>query len=194
VNKQTAFFGVVTVVLGAVMTLFLPKRIDESGLAFIRKHEAFASKPYYDQGGKPTIGYGSTYYPDGESVRITDPPITQYEANFILNHTIKEYEFAIHKGVKQSLTQSQYNALTSFCYNVGTSAFERSGLLRVINKDPNSPEVITQFYRWVYVKGKLSRGLLYRREKEIELYFKDPYMFPEREARVSYFRPDTIPI
>lgn len=187
--KRPVIFGIVTVVCAAVMTLFIPLKLNPEGVEFIKKHEAFSAKAYYDQGGVVTIGYGSTKYLDGRPVKITDS-ISQPEAYYLLIHSLDDYEWSVHSNVDKSLTQSQYNALVSFTYNCGVSAFERSNLLKKVNSDPTDPRIIREFYRWIYVKGKVSKGLIKRREAEIELYFKEPYLFPERDFAVSYSRPD----
>jgi lysozyme len=181
-----------TVVIGVVLTFFLPLKVNEQGIEFIRKHEAFASCPYRDQGGKPTIGYGLTYYFDGSPVTMRDKCLTKAEADFHLRRVLREYEWVVHDVVDKSLTQSQYNALVSFSYNVGTAAFERSGLLRRVNNDPTDPLIISEFMKWVYVKGRISKGLRYRRQAEIELYFSEPYLFKDEEPAVSYYRPDNV--
>ena len=51
--------------------------IGDRGLDLIRAFEGFRAEPYLDAVGVPTIGYGSTYYPDGQRVRLTDPPISE---------------------------------------------------------------------------------------------------------------------
>ena len=191
-KKQSFLLAVITLVIGLISVLFLPLKLDESGVDFIKKHEAFASCPYRDQGGKWTIGYGMTHYYDGSAVSGSDDCLGKSEADFHLRRILREYEWTVHDNVEVSLTQAQYNALVSFTYNVGVNAFERSGLLRRVNNDPTDPLIVKEFYKWVYVKGRVSRGLRYRREKEIELYFSQPYLFPEREPVVSYFKPDTL--
>lgn len=193
-NRKSALFGAVTVVIGVVLTFFLPLKMNEDGVEFIRKHEAFAACPYRDQGGVPTIGYGLTHYFDGSPVTMRDKCLTKAEADFHLRRVLREYEWTVHDAVDVSLTQSQYNALVSFTYNVGTASFERSGLLRRVNQNPTDPLIISEFMKWVYVKGRISKGLRYRRQQEIELYFSEPYLFKDEQPAVSYFRPDTIVI
>ena len=188
-NRHTALFGAVCAVVGIVATFFLPLKLDHHGMEFIKKHEAFSDVAYRDQGGVWTIGYGFTYYPDETPVRQGDY-LTRAEADFLFDRLVRKYEYAVHDAVYTSLSQSQYNALVSFAYNVGIDAFYQSSLLKVVNEDPLSPEVQRRFLRWVYVKGKVSRGLIYRRKKEIELYFSDPLIFEEGQPVVSYYKPD----
>lgn len=190
--KKFGIFGaILSGMIGAVM-YFLPPGISEQGVEFIKKHEAFSAYPYRDQGGVWTIGYGSTRYPDGTVVRGTDPAINKQQATELLEATLPPYAEAVDHSVLQPLTQSQYDALISFTYNVGVDAFKRSRLLQTINTDPNSHFVIIQFYKWVYVKGRISKGLLYRREKEIELYFDDSILFEDRPVAIEPNRPDDV--
>lgn len=172
IRKDRFIFGVITIVLAAVATFFIPLKVDEDGINFIKKHEAFVSCPYLDQGLVPTIGYGMTKYPQGDRVSLEDDCITIYEADYYLRHLLREYEYTVHSSVDTGLTQSQFNALTSFCYNIGVKAFQRSGMLKRVNENPNDPYIVKEFYKWVYVKGRISKGLVKRREAEIELYFK----------------------
>ncbi len=188
-KRTTAIFGAVTAVVGIVATFFLPLKLDEEGREFIKKHEAFSATAYRDQGGVWTIGYGFTYYPDGSPVTQGDS-MTRSEANYYFDRLVREYEYAVHDAVEVSLSQSQYNALVSFCYNVGIEAFNNSSVLRHVNTDPLSDKVKNSFFRCVYVKVRISKGLVYRRRKEVELYFSNPMIFDEGQPVVSYFKPD----
>ena len=48
-------------------------------VSLIEKFEGFSSIPYICPAGKPTIGFGSTFYEDGTPVKMTDKPITKSE-------------------------------------------------------------------------------------------------------------------
>ncbi|MCH0726169.1 lysozyme, partial [Pseudomonas aeruginosa] len=59
-------------VLVAALTVSL------AGFGAWMKSEDFSAKPYVPtKGDVPTIGYGSTRYENGQSVKLTDPPITR---------------------------------------------------------------------------------------------------------------------
>ena len=105
-KKQSFVLAVLTLVIGLISVLFLPLKLDESGVDFIKKHEAFASCPYRDQGGKWTIGYGMTYYYDGSSVSGSDDCLGKSEADFHLRRILREYEWTVHDNVNVSLTQA----------------------------------------------------------------------------------------
>jgi lysozyme len=56
------------------------KSVSPKGLKFIAKEEGCVLKPYKCSAGVPTIGIGSTYYENGERVKMTDSPITEARA------------------------------------------------------------------------------------------------------------------
>ena len=60
---------------------------------------------------------------------------------------------------------NEYDALTSFAFNVGTTAFCSSTLVKKLNA-ADYEGACGELRRWVYVKGKKSQGLVNRREKE----------------------------
>ena len=68
------------------------------------------------------------------------------------------------------INQNQFDALVSFCYNLGVNAFEGSTLRRLINANPNDPNIPAQFERWDNAGGKQLPGLYTRRVKEAQLY------------------------
>jgi len=144
--------------------------IDLVGIDFIKRWEGFESKPYKDTGGVPTIGYGTTYYPNGQRVTMEDPPVSLFRAETYLRINLKNYIRAVNSFTRDDLTQNQFNALVSFCYNVGEKAFKKSTLLRLINEDPNHEGIVKQFLRWSYDEGKWIKGLNNRRKDEVRLY------------------------
>ena len=145
--------------------------ISEEGLELIKKHEAFRSCPYLCPAGKPTIGYGNTFYRDGTKVTMNDKCITEEEATELLKDISKKFESFINRKVKKTILQNQFDALVSFVYNVGTGNFENSTLLKKININPNDPDISYQFSRWNKAGGKVLKGLTKRRKEEAELYF-----------------------
>ena len=146
-------------------------RISPNGLEFIKHWEKFRSKPYKDSSGVPTIGFGSTYYPNGERVRLTDPEITLEQGLEIYHDNLLIYQIAVDSFTRDDINQNQFDALVSFAYNVGIQALKTSKLLRLINENPNDPEIAKQFLRWVYDEGRKVKGLINRRNAEINLYF-----------------------
>lgn len=150
-------------------------KISQTGLDLIKKFEGFSAKPYPDPGtgNLPiTIGYGATYYEDGRKVTLKDTPITEQRASELLLNVLKEYEKAVDSYTRDDINQNQFDSLVCFAYNVGVNALKSSTLLKLINANPNDPEIRTQFLRWNKAAGKVLKGLTKRRESEADLYFK----------------------
>ena len=146
-------------------------KLSEKGLNLLKQFEKFEPKPYLDTGKVPTIGYGTTYYPDGTRVRMTDTEITEEKATEYMLANLVHYEQAVDSFTRDDINQNQFDALVCFAYNVGTQSLKRSTLLKKVNIDPNDPTIANEFRKWVYDNGRRIQGLLNRREKEIKLYY-----------------------
>lgn len=92
-------------------------------------------RAYKDVAGVWTIGYGSTKYQNGKSVKEGDKLINEAQAGFLLQNTLSQYEDAVNSYVLVRLTQNQYDALVSFTYNLGTHALLQSTLLNKLNME-----------------------------------------------------------
>lgn len=145
--------------------------ISERGLNLIKEFEGFYPKPYLCPAKVPTIGYGTTYYPNGKRVTLQDRAITQYEATELLRANLKGYEHSVNSLVRKVINQNQYDALVCFTYNVGATNFEKSTLLKKININPDDLSIGNEFYKWIYAGGKALSGLKRRRKAEANLYF-----------------------
>lgn len=142
------------------------------GLDLIREAEGLRLEAYQCPAGIPTIGYGSTRYPDGKPVKMEDY-ITRTEAEDLLMTTVQSFERGVLRLVKRELNENQFSALVSFAFNLGLGALERSTLLRKINENRWDPSIRNEFHRWVYAGDKVLPGLVTRREAETDLYFTE---------------------
>jgi lysozyme len=139
-------------------------------LSIIKKYEGLKLEAYICPAGVATVGFGSTFYPDGRRVKLGDK-ITIQEAESILLHDIKRFEKEVRNSVKIEITNNQLSALISFVYNVGASAFRKSTLLRKVNANPTDINIHNEFMRWTRAGGKVLPGLVKRRAEESRLYF-----------------------
>lgn len=133
-----------------------------------KRFEGFRSKPYLCPGGVPTIGYGSTYYPDGRKVTLNDPPIEQDYAEAILKHELENTFLPGTLRLCPVLAKypSRLNSIVDFCYNLGVGNLQRSTLRRRINaEDWIGAE--DELRKWVKAGGIVLPGLVARREAEI---------------------------
>ena len=135
----------------------------------IKPIEGFRARPYLCPAGIPTIGYGSTHYPDGRAVTLSDPPITDEQASAIMLANLPEYEAAVNRYVQVPLTQGQFDALVDFCYNDGPGNLRTSTLLKLVNAKQFNVAA-GEFGKWVYGGGIKQPGLVRRRELERELF------------------------
>lgn len=146
------------------------------GLDHIKLFEAFRAKPYDDlrpsenvyRGGRITgtltIGYGHTGY----QARIGNE-ISEGDASELLVDELAAFEDELKSLVKVPLTQSEYDALVGFIYNVGAANLRRSTLLRKLNKG-DYDGAAAEFGRWIHSKGRRLKGLELRREAERALF------------------------
>ena len=137
-----------------------------AGLEFITRHEGCELEVYDDVAGYPTIGVGHL-------IRDDDPDfsggITRDEAIELLKKDVEHAENCVESYVKVPLTQSQFDTLVSFVFNVGGGAFKDSTLLRLLNQEQYG-EVPAQLQRWNKAGGQVVQGLINRREAESALW------------------------
>ena len=141
----------------------------KKGIDLIKKYEGISLKPYLCPANIPTIGYGSTIYPDGTKVSMKDAPITKDRAEEILKFVLATFERAVNRLVTVPITQNQFDALVSFTYNVGGVHLADSTLLKMLNNGDYAG-ASEQFGRWAKAGGKTLPGLVARRESEKELF------------------------
>lgn len=145
------------------------KLTSNAGKTIIKQYEGFRSKPYLCPAKIPTIGYGATYYLDSRKVKLTDPSISEPEANKLLDKMLGKYEDAVNRYAQVPLTQNQFDALVSFCYNVGAENLRTSTLLKKLNAKDYAGAG-EQFPKWNRGGGKVLQGLVNRRNAERKLF------------------------
>ena len=145
-------------------------KLDSNGYKLICEFEGLSLKPYLCSAKVPTIGYGNTYYPNGKRVTLLDEPITKEYAFEIYKEVADRFAKKVNSMLKVEVTQNQLNALVSFNYNTG--ALSTSTLLKKVNANPNDETIAAEFKKWIRAGGKIVKGLVLRREKESQIYFK----------------------
>ena len=138
-------------------------KISQEGIALIKKFEGCELEAYKCPAGVWTIGYGHT-----KDVKEGDR-INKDEANYLLEEEMIEYEGYINDIVEVPLEQNQFDALTSWVYNLGSSNLMSSTMLTLLNEGKYD-EVPQQIKRWNKAGGKVLDGLVLRREAEALLF------------------------
>jgi lysozyme len=144
-------------------------RISVQGLKLIEQSEGFRSTVYKDTAGLPTIGYGHRIqlgesYPHG----ITPP-----QAQALLARDVANAEAAVTNLVKVPLTQSQFDALVDFVYNLGAGRLAASTLLRDLNAG-HYILAAAQILLWDHSGSQVDPGLKRRRKAECHLFLAEP--------------------
>lgn len=136
---------------------------------------------YDDKTGRPvntkgtlpigaTIGYGHLIK-SGEDFRNG---ITESVATELLRSDIAVAERAVQDNIKVSLSQNQFDALVCLAYNIGTKNFANSTVVKYINdpkfRSPTYPDLESAWKAWNRLRGKISNGLIKRRQYELDMY------------------------
>lgn len=135
----------------------------QNGLEFTKRHEGLRLQAYRDGGGVWTIGYGHT-----KGVKEGDV-ITKEQADAFLAQDVMGAVGAVTALVKIPITQNQFDALVDFVFNVGSTQFASSTLLKLLNTG-DYVAASKQFARWKYDNGKEVAGLVARRKDEADLF------------------------
>jgi len=146
-------------------------KLSQKGLDLIKQFEGLSLTPYVCSGGINTIGYGNTYYTNGKKVTLQDKPITKQQAEELLKFSLSTYEKAVDSFCRDDISQSQFDALVSFAYNLGTGALQKSTLIKKVNANPKDVTIADEFMKWNKANGKVLVGLTKRRQAEANLYF-----------------------
>lgn len=143
-------------------------KTSQTGIDLIKSFEGCKLTAYKCSAGVNTIGFGNTYYKNGNKVKIGDK-ITQDEANKLFLDLLPKYEKTVLDAIKVPLTQNQFDALVSFCWNCGSS----KTLFKMINEKFSEMNIVNWWCtHYVLGGGKVLNGLVRRRKAESVLFIK----------------------
>jgi lysozyme len=106
--------------------------IAKSTLDFITKEEGSRNKAYKDSKGLWTIGVGHLIKADEQ--HLLTATLTDDQVEELLRSDLRWCSEAVESSVKVPLTQGQFDALYSLCFNIGETAFKKSTVVRKINE------------------------------------------------------------
>ena len=142
----------------------------------IKQFEGFRSKAYLCPAGILTIGFGHT----GTDV-LPGMRVTEAQADELLKRDVARFALMVEKALTAKVSQGQFDALVSFCFNTGPGkAGVKDGLITLKNGNPssllrktNSGDKLgaaAELDKWTKANGQELRGLVARREAEQRLY------------------------
>lgn len=155
---------ILTLLIAVAAAQDAPKKTGFWGRALIKQSEGFLPCKYDDGVGVMTIGYGHT--------RTVDklPQCIGYDrADALFSSDLSFFEKCICDYVKVPLNQNQFDALSSFSFNLGCGSLKKSTLLRKLNKG-DYEGAAGEFIRWNRAGGKVWQGLTTRRARERWLF------------------------
>ena len=111
------------------------RHINERGIEMVKSFEGISLKPYLCPANVWTVGYGATVNrPTGGPIDPDMEAISEDEAEALLIRDLESSEGWVSRLIKTALTENQYSALTSFTFNVGAGALQRSTLRMKLNR------------------------------------------------------------
>lgn len=146
--------------------------ISQKGIDLIKKFEGCKLYSYRDSVGVATIGYGHT-----KNVKM-GMSITQAQADLFLKEDVLLFEKSIN-ALNINFTQGEFDALCSWCFNLGVGNFKSSTMYKYIIARKSDLEITDQMVKWYNAGGKPLLGLKKRRCAEAnmflgrELYYVD---------------------
>ena len=132
-------------------------QIGNKGLELIKKYEGLRLTAYKCPAGVWTIGYGHT-----AGVKSGDK-ITKEQAEELLKKDLQIYVNHVN-NLHMSFNQNQFDALVSFCYNLGP------GCLSSLIRNRTFQQIADAMRLYNKAAGKVLPGLVKRREEERALF------------------------
>ncbi len=154
-------------------------KLNKAGIELMHFYEGCKLKAYLCPAKKPTIGWGNTFYENGQKVKLGDV-ISQQRADELFQNIVeKSFCQPVRTLLKVQLNENQFSALVCFAYNVGTDidsdtiaeGLGDSTLLKKVNANPNDSTIRNEFLKWVSKGSSFEKGLTKRRTAEANLYF-----------------------
>ncbi|GGX63756.1 hypothetical protein GCM10011309_12220 [Litorimonas cladophorae] len=163
--------------------------ISDTGLKLIKAFEGYRPVDRELVTGQRVVGYGHRLYSD------TAVMMSKSEAERVLRADLQPFEDMINSEVHAPLTQSQFDALCSFAFNIGPKAFLTSDTLRALNNGrPLDAANGLDIWRKSEIAGKtyVVDALMRRRTAEKALFLRTERNLPAGSIDLPPVRDTTI--
>ncbi len=144
--------------------------VSERGIKLIKHHEGVRNRPYRCPAGLFTVGVGHLIG-DGKSLpKSWDRVFTKEEIDGILKRDLRRFELGVRKMLPNvPLRQSEFDALVSFCFNLGLGCFQRSTIRQALLRG-DKKTAMESLLKYCRAGGKILKGLQIRRLDEKALF------------------------
>ncbi len=144
--------------------------VSKAAIALIKHHEGVRSRPYRCPANLWTVGVGHLIG-DGKSLPDSwNRTFSQEEIDGILKSDLRRFELGVHKMLPNvPLKQHEFDAIISFCFNLGLGCFQRSTLRQALLRG-DKKAAMESLVKYCRAGGKILRGLQIRRLDEKALF------------------------
>jgi lysozyme len=144
--------------------------VSKAGIALIKHHEGVRSRPYRCAANLWTCGVGHLIG-DGKSLPDSwNRTFSQEEIDGILKSDLRRFELGVSKMLPNvPLRQHEFDAIISFCFNLGLGCFQRSTIRQALLRGDKT-QAMESLVKYCRAGGKILRGLQLRRLDERALF------------------------
>ena len=144
--------------------------VSKAGIALIKHHEGVRSRPYRCPARLWTVGVGHLI---GNGKHLPDSynrTFSEAEIDGLLKSDLRRFELGVHKMLPNvPLRQHEFDAIISFCFNLGLGAFQRSTLRQALLRG-DKKAAMESLVKYCRAGGKILKGLQTRRLDEKALF------------------------
>ena len=147
-------------------------KVSKECLKMLAHHEGVRQKPYKCPAGLWTVGVGHLIG-DGKSLPDSwNKTFTLDEVYDILAKDVARFERGLERYLPIELSQNEYDAILSFCFNLGLGTFQRSTLRQALLRG-DKITAIQSLLKYNKAGGKVLKGLDNRRKDEAALFRRE---------------------
>ena len=144
--------------------------VSKAAIALIKHHEGVRSRPYRCPARLWTVGVGHLI---GDGKLLPDSynrTFSQEEIDGLLKSDLRRFELGVSKMLPNvPLRQHEFDAIISFCFNLGLGCFQRSTLRQALLRG-DKKAAMESLVKYCRAGGKILKGLQTRRLDERALF------------------------
>ena len=144
--------------------------VSKAGIALIKHHEGVRNRPYRCPANLYTVGVGHLI---GDGKHLPDSwnrTFTEAEIDGLLKSDLRRFELGVHKMLPNvPLRQHEFDAILSFCFNLGLGCFQRSTIRQALLRG-DKEAAMESLVKYCKAGGKILKGLQNRRLDERKLF------------------------
>ena len=155
-------------------------KVSQKLIDIVKHHEGVRVRPYRCPALLWTVGVGRVIDPRHIGVKFEDRKnlpipdgwdrtLTMAEVDQLLAEDLRRFESGVLRLCPSGLTQSRFDALVSFSFNVGLGNLQRSSV-RMRHNRGDYEGASEAFMMWTKAGGRVLPGLVKRRQDEKNMY------------------------